>query len=122
MRGTALESAARTADATSEPIGGGGRLILHVNATVDDGTAAVTPKIQTPDPVSGNWITIWTAAATIADVVHRIYQLGPGLLASTGGGYTDTENIIIPEVFRVFMDAADAESLTYSVGYETLPY
>lgn len=119
---TALASAARTAQADSADITNHNAkfLQLFVNVTVDGGTAAVTPTLQVKDSISSAYHTVWTAATTIADTGTFVYSLGPGLLASVTGGQTDTENVLIPRVFRVRVTVADAESLTYSISYNLI--
>ncbi len=115
---TAFDSAAYTATQNS------GDLINHnyryltifVDATVEADTASVTPSVQIKSK-SGDYFTIWTAAAAIEAIGNTAYQLGPGLLAATGEDYTDTGNVVIPRTFRIVMTHADTDDLTYSVTY-----
>ena len=92
-------------------------LTIFVDTTAESDTASVTPSVQIKEKAAGDYFTIWTAAAAIEAVGNTAYQLGPGLLASAGGGYTDTENVVIPRTFRVVMTHADGDLLTYSATY-----
>ncbi len=117
--GVLLPSAARTADATTEwkSSQGSKYLILIVDCTADPASAAVTPKIQGLDPASGKTFDVWAAAAAVEAVGMTQYMLGPALDAAAPGANTDTENVVLPPTWRLFMEAADTDSLTYSVGY-----
>ena len=115
--GVALVSEARTVETGSEPLGGGGHLVINVDVTLDAASASITPTVQGWDIASGKWDTIWTAAAALTATGQVNYQLGPGLLASVGGGYTDTENVVIPDTWRFLMLVNDADAITYSLGW-----
>ena len=115
--GVALASAARTLETASEALGGGGHLVLNVDVTLDAASASITPTVQGWDSASEKWDTIWTAASALSATGQVNYQLGPGLLAATGGGYTDTENVVIPDTWRFLMLVNDADAITYSVGW-----
>jgi len=119
FEGTALASAARTAATNSPEIKNhnGRGLVIYVNVTLDPASAAITPSLRTGDPVSGTYDVIWTAAAAISATGLYSYQLGPGLLATAGGSYTDTENILLPRSLQISMGVADGDSMTYSVAY-----
>ena len=118
MEGVLFESAIRTVAASSERKSSRGAegLIISVTVSLDAEAASITPSVQalTPDEV---WHTIWTAAAPIAAVGTTLYQLGRGLLASAGGGYTDTENILIPPTWRMSMAVADTDDITWLANY-----
>ena len=117
--GTIFVSAAKTATEYSEPISSRGLkfLILYVDVTAIAATPSVTFSVQALDPASGKWFTIWTAAAALTAVSTAIYALGPGLLDSVPGGYTDVENIVLPPTLRVTRTHADTDSFTSSTGY-----
>ena len=119
LEGTAFVSAAYTATQNSGDLTNHNYryLTIYVDATVEADTASVTPSVQIKDPVGGGYFTIWTAAAAIEAIGDTAYQLGPGLLASVDGDYTDTENVVIPRTFRIVMTHADTDALTYSVTY-----
>lgn len=121
MNGTlvVLASAARTATTNSEVFTNFGArgILLIVDATVEVDTAEVTPSLQAYDPLSGKYATIWTAAAAISAVGTATYLLYPG---ASDGNMTEVDGIPLPAQFRVVMTAADADSLTYSVGAHLL--
>lgn len=111
---TMLASAARTADTSYEFRNHTARgLMFVVDCTVDPSTAAITPRLQVKDE-SGTYTSFWSAAATVAAVGVTTYLLYPGAIAADFDG-TEAVSIAIPQECRLFMDAADAESITYSV-------
>lgn len=114
VAGTALASAARTATVSSADLTNLGGRGVHVvlDATVDPGTASVVLTIEGKDPVSGKYYTLLTSAA-VTSVSTNIYKVYPGLTAATNLTVSD----IVPKTFRVTVTHADAQSLTYSVGY-----
>lgn len=123
--GTLLASAARTADAYSEKMHNNGRykgIIIFFNVTADPGAAAVTPKIEMLDPATGEWEAYMSATAidTVdTDTQWIIYPLYK--LDNTEIALTDESPVPLPLIWRLFMDATDTDSLTYSVGYQYLP-
>lgn len=80
------------------------------------GTASVVFKIQGKDPASGAYYDILESAA-VAGVETRILRVHPDLTASPNLIAKD----ILPKTWRVIATAGDADPLTYSVGYSTLP-
>ena len=118
LEAIALTSAARTANTTSgDFVNHNYRyLTIFVDVTADSG-ADVTPRVEMKDLVSDSYTAIWTAAAAISATGEFNYQIGPGLLATASGGYDDTENVVVPRVFRIVMDHNDTTSITYSVAY-----
>ena len=118
FEGTAFESTARTATATSDDLNNHSYryLTIFVNVSADSGED-VTPRVEIKEIVSGSYDIIWTAAAAISAVGTFIYQLGPGLLAAVDGDYVDTENVVVPKTFRIVMSHAGSTSITYSVTY-----
>ena len=118
--GIILASAARTTTALGTSIDfdnyNSRFLTLFVNVSADSG-ADITPSLQYKDPISDTYETIWTAAAAISATGQFGYQLGPGLLASAGGAWVDTENVVIPKTWRVVVSHNDTTSITYSGTY-----
>lgn len=112
---TLLSSAARTADTnSSDQTNYNARgAMFFVNVTATSATPSVTLNVQGKDPVSGNYFTIYTSAAFTATGQFS-YQVYPG--ASAAGALTGAAPLTIPRTWRVFMDHADADSITYSVG------
>lgn len=122
--GTLLASAARTVDTYGPEMLNDKRykgIIIFFNVTLDPSSAAVTPKIEMRDPATGEWETYLsgTAIDTVdTDTQWIIYPLD-NLLAVVV--LTDESAAPLPLIWRLFMDAANSNSLTYSVGYQYLP-
>lgn len=118
FEGTLFTSAVRTATNNSGDLKNHNYryLTIYISVSADSG-ADVTPSVQVKEIVSGNYDTIWTAAAAISAVGEFTYQLGPGLLASVDGDYIDTENVVVPKTFRIVMTHNDSTSITYSGTY-----
>lgn len=113
VRKTAYASAARTAtptavELTSEEARG---LHLVIDVTAITSTPSVVPTIDAYDPLSGKWYNLLTGNAIVATgtTVLKIY---PGIVAVPNGAASD----VVPDVFRVVMTHADADSITYSVA------
>ena len=125
--GTLVASAARTADNYSEEMLNDGKyrgLLLTFNVTVNAGAAAsVTPTMQYKDPVSGAWITYqaFTAIAAVACTHALIYPMGLAAASWDIKPWTQEFAGPLPLLWRLFMDHADANPATYSVGFQYLP-
>ncbi|RJQ25520.1 MAG: hypothetical protein C4589_10990 [Peptococcaceae bacterium] len=117
QEGTALASAARTATMSSPDLSNnhknGVHVILDVTAITD--TPSITLKIEGKDPASGNYYTILEGAA-VATVNTNIYKVFPAATAAANA----VANDIIPRTWRVTVTHADADSITYSVGYSLI--
>ena len=121
--GTLLASAARTADAYSPEMHNNGRykgIIIFFDVTADPGAASVTPKIEMYNPATQEWEAYLsgTAIDAVAEtqwILYPLYDLAAAL------GLTLENPVPLPLIWRLFMDAADAASLTYSTGYQYLP-
>lgn len=123
--GTLLASAARTADAYSPEMNNNARfkgILIIFDVTVDGASASVTPKIEFKNPATGEWelypnIDASALAATgeTTWAIYPLYKLDVALAC------TNEDTVPLPTIWRLFMDAADADSLTYSVGYQYLP-
>ena len=114
---TLLASAARTAetdsaDQTNHNFRG---VTIIVKTTAETSTAIITPNILMKDAVTGDYVTIWTAAATITTLTTNIYQLYPGVLAADFDG-TEAVSIALPLTWIFRMTVANANSMTYSVA------
>ena len=112
-----LASAARTADTTAGPYSNPKHRGLHViiDVTAAAATPSVVPHIQAQDPASGNWYDILVGVA-ITGVGTTVLKVYPGL-AAVANQVADQG---LPGLWRLFMDAADADPLTYSVGAHLL--
>lgn len=118
IRGTLLASAARTATVSSSDIrlynAKGVRVFIDTSALA--ATPSVVPTIEVKDPVSGDYTAVLTGAAITTQPAHVILTVYPGATAAANL----VASLPIGGVFRVTMTAGDADSLTYSVGYEAL--
>lgn len=123
--GTLLTSAARTADAYSDDQvndAGYKGILIYFNVTVDPASASVTPKLQFLNPATKTWELYPSIAATAkADVAETSWIVYPLYDLATAMTCTDEDAAPLPYQWRLFMDAADTDSLTYSVGYQYLP-
>ena len=108
-----LGSAARTAETTSNDQTNlnhrGLHLIVDVTAIV--ATPSITVNIEAQDTVSSVWYPILISSAITA-VGTTVLKVGPG--------YTPVANLTandnLPYRWRVRVEHADADSITYSVG------
>ena len=110
---TQLVSAARVATTnglTQTNINHKGVHII-INVTVYPAAASVVPKIQGFDPLSSVFYDLLDGVAIVATgtTVIKIY---PGIAALANAAASD----ILPRRWRVRMEHADADSITYSVG------
>jgi hypothetical protein len=111
---TLLASASRsvTTNSPDQVNYNGKRLALIVDVSVP-GTGSITPGLHVKDPVSGNYVTIWTAAAAITTQVTRAYLFEPGC---SGGSWTEILGFAIPRTFRAVITANNGNAITYSVA------
>jgi len=110
-----LASAARTATLQSADIVNynGSGLILFLNVSAITATPTITLSLQIKDSISGNYFTIWTAAAGVSTVVSRAYLFTPG---GAAGSYTEAVNLRLARTWRLNVAHTDADSITYSVS------
>ncbi len=122
VKKTLLTSAARTAsvDSSTQTLYNAKGLMIFVNVTASAATPAVTPSLVCLDPVSAAEYVVWTAAAAITDVTGAGlygYLISPSDVTAMPGGIVDEEFNGLPiGDYILRMTAADADSLTYSVG------
>jgi hypothetical protein len=114
---TGLASAARTTTtSTSDIVATNARGVrVIINATAKADSPSVVPTIEVKDPVSGVYTAILTGAA-ITDAANVQLRVYPGIAAVTNLAVND----VIARTFRVTMTAANANSLTYSIGVDLL--
>lgn len=112
--GTALASAARTATTNSSDLTNydarGVRVWVNVTAVTD--TPSITVSIQDKDPISGTYTSILTSAAITGVSLTRL-TVYPGMTAAANVAASEP----LPRTWRVAATHADADSITYSVGY-----
>lgn len=112
--GTALELAARTASIDSPDIVNnyGKGVIVFVNITAIVDTPSIIVKIQGKDPVSGNYYDI-LSSVSLTQTGTTGLRVYPGIAETAN----QRANDILPKTWRVSVTHADADSITYSVGY-----
>lgn len=114
---TVLASAARTASVNSADFTNynnkGGHFIVDVSATA--ATPSIVMTIQGKDPVSGNYYDILVCTAITATGTN-IFKVYPGI----PGAANVRANDVLPRTWRVSIAAADADSITYSVGFNSV--
>ena len=116
---TLLASAARTATtATAAQTNTTGRgLILYVDITARAASTTLTPSLQTKDPVGGEWITIWTAAAALNSSNTTVaYSFYPSPSADAANLYTEAVDLLLPRTWRINVVHSDANGVTYSLA------
>ena len=108
---TLLASAARTAAITSAEFSAEEAIcsVFVFDCTVDPASASITPSIEGKDPESGNLYTI-LAAAAVSSVSTVELKVGKDITAAANVA----ANTMLPEIFRVSVAVADADSITYS--------
>jgi hypothetical protein len=108
-----LPSAARTATKDGDPVKNDHWRGCHViiNVTSITATPLLTPRIQGKDPVSDGWYDV-LVGSVISATGMTVLKVYPGIAAVANVAASD----LLPSVFRVRIDHADADSATYSVG------
>jgi len=92
-------------------------MILVVNVTAQAVATTLTPALQLLDPVSGEAVTIWTAAAAVNTADATIaYLFYPSPLADAACLYTEAVDMVVPTKWRAVITHSDANSITYSVA------
>jgi len=107
------QSAARTATPTAIQVDDdnvqGIQVIIDVTASA--ATPSVVPTIDGFDPLSEKWYNLLTGSA-ITGTSTTVLRIHPELTAAANLTAQD----FLPEVYRVVMTHADADSITYTVG------
>lgn len=115
---TLLASAARTvttnsADQTNYNWRG---IILMVDVSVI-GTGSITPSIQIKDSISGNYKTVWTAAAALVGNGTAVYALYPSAVAAS---FTEAAAIMLPRTWRLALTSNNANAVTASASADMM--
>lgn len=115
--GVVLASAARTATVASDWFTNSEYrgIDVVINVTAAAATPSVVFTIQGQDPVSGEAYTILSSAA-ITGTGTTVLRVYPGLTAAAN----TVANYALPRVWRVNAVHADADSITYSVGFSAI--
>lgn len=115
---TLFESKARTIDSNSRDIknsdfvkSSGMGLVVVIDVTAVTDSPSVVFTIQGKDPASSKYYTI-LASAAITGTGTTVLRVHPDLTAAANTVAKD----MLPAVWRVSADHADADSITYSVG------
>jgi len=120
--GTLLVSLLRTADAYSDAMHnnkGFKGVLLAFDATVEAATASVVAKVEFLNPATGEWESYLTGP-TMDAVGEKFWVIYPLSGLATDLGLDNESSAPLPLIWRLFMDASDADALTYSVGYQYL--
>lgn len=113
-----LPSAARTVDQTSAALysRGAAGLIATMVVTADPASASVTLSIQAYDVPSATWVNLLTSAAITGTGTTRL-TVSPQVATVANVSL----NGVIPDTVRIFVDASNTDSFTYSVGLDWTP-
>lgn len=115
--GILLASAARTtAQTTDDQNSLDDGIIVIVDVTVKAAAGSLTPSIQGKDPASGKYYDLLTATAISATGTYT-YYVGPG--TGTNTGLTKCATVGLTSPWRVSIAVGNADSWTYSVGFQT---
>lgn len=117
VEATLLASAARTAETNSADQtnfnGRGAHIVIDV--TLDPAAASITPVIEGKDALTGQYYEILRGAAITA-VGTTVLKVYPGLTAAANA----VANDILPRTWRLQMEVASADSMTYSASASTI--
>jgi hypothetical protein len=118
---TLLESAARTETAVSSDVvlNGenlnvkGGYITLDVTAVLT--TPVITLSVELKDPLSGQYETLVSATSGVTTTGTHTYLIYPGV-GSAADDVTQVTEYVLPPIWRVQVEHADTDPITYSVG------
>lgn len=118
VEGTALASAARTAQtASADLVNYNGRgIAAFLNVTAASGTGGLQLRIQYKDPASGSYGSLNSLPTAVIATGIGMYAV----LAGITGGSPQSSSTVLPRTWRVLVQVGDASSYTYSVGYSLL--
>lgn len=116
--GTVFASAARTATPTAVTIDTQGckGILLFIDETAHASTPSVVFSVNRIDPLSGTKSLI-LASAAVATEGHTVLKIYPGVTAASNVSVSD----IITSQVEVTAVHGNANSSTYSVGYQLIP-
>lgn len=80
------------------------------------GTGSVTLEIDAKDPTSGKYYVLLTGAAVVTNVTNT-YTVYPSIVNTANVSASN----VLPKTWRLKVTANNANSATYSVGYNLLP-
>lgn len=111
---TLLASAARTTTQTSADLlnyNGLSNIDVILDVT-SAGSGSITVSINGKDPASGKYYNLLTGAAVVTNVTN-VYRVGLGNTVTANA----SANYALPRTFQIVVTANNANSITYSVGY-----
>ena len=117
---TVLSSAARTATTTSAEFQWlDAKAFMVVNVTTTAATPGITPQVQAYDLASGTWVTVYLQAAPVTPTsAHTyLYIFTDTAFTPTGTYIQESKQVYLAPRMRVVITHADADSITYSVGF-----
>jgi len=88
-------------------------LLLVVDVT-SAGTGSITPSIQVKDSISGNYKTVWTAAAALTANGTYVYALTSP--KPDAASYTEVVGLLVGRTWRLAMTHNNANTITYSAS------
>lgn len=113
---TLLASAGRTSIQTSADIPTYNFKALTVILDVTSaGTGSITVTINGKDPASGKYYLLLSGAAVVTAVTNP-YHVGPGIAASANVSVSS----FLPAIIQIVVTHNNANSITYSVGYNLM--
>lgn len=118
---TLLASAARTTNTNSaDQVNYNWKGLLLTVDVSSAGTGSITPTIQTKDSISGNYKTIWTAAAALVANGTAVYAFYPGSPALGSLTFTELVAAFVGRTWRLGVTHNNANSITYSASADAL--
>jgi len=93
--------------------------MMVVNVTAVSATPTITPSLEAYDATSTSWVTIFTAASAQSPTgaATYVYILTDTAFTPTGGSLTESKQVYLAPRMRLKITHADADSCTYSVGF-----
>jgi hypothetical protein len=115
--GQALASGARTVTTYSADINiyNARGIILVLNASAKADTPSITMAVQGKDSESSNYFDLTGETGALTDVGMKFLAVYPGAVDTDTKG--KAVGLPLPKTIRVRITHADADSITYSVGY-----
>jgi hypothetical protein len=114
--GVFLASGARTTTQTqADQVNANKKGIRVVVDMTVVGTGSITVAIQAKDPASAKYVTMLTSAAIVTNVTNT-YLVYPGAANTANVSANDR----LPRTWRILVTHNNANSATYSVGYQLL--
>ena len=117
---TVLSSAARTATTTSAEFQWlDAKAFMVVNVTAVTSSPGITPELQVYDAASGIWVAIYiqSSPSTPTTAHTYLYIFTDTAFTPSGSTIQESKQVYLAPRMRVVITHADADSCTYSVGF-----